>query len=133
MSRSESTTMCLWKAELVPYLERLYESLLQKIVQSRYIQTDEMHLKVKVPDISGKCHRGFLWPITDGKNIVFNYSERRSHTTPENFLKGFKGYLQSDGYAAYVTIANNNTDIIHLECMAHYPRCMIIRDGMPKA
>ncbi|NMB02386.1 MAG: transposase, partial [Firmicutes bacterium] len=50
-------------------------------------------------------------------------SRGREH--PEEFLRGFKGYLITDGYGAYSGLPKNVTNA---GCWAHYPRNMVIRE-----
>lgn len=46
---------------------------------------------------------------------MYEYQPSRSSKHPEKFLKGFKGFLQTDGYAGY----NGVPDIIQVGCLAH--------------
>jgi hypothetical protein len=53
--------------------------------------------------------------------VVYEYQESRSGSSASDFLKNFKGYHQSDGYAGYNELHNRN-DITGVGCMAHVRR-----------
>ena len=50
--------------------------------------------------------------------ILYDYQKTRSSSCPKEFLKGFSGYLQTDGYNGY----NNVENIKRLYCLAHIRR-----------
>ena len=53
--------------------------------------------------------------------VLFDYREGRGREGPEELLKEFKGYLQSDGYEVYNSF-DKREGITHLHCMAHARR-----------
>jgi hypothetical protein len=53
--------------------------------------------------------------------VIYEYQESRSGSSASDFLKNFKGYHQSDGYAGYNELHNRN-DITGVGCMAHVRR-----------
>ena len=53
--------------------------------------------------------------------VMFDYREGRGREGPQECLKGFKGYLQTDGYAVYEDFGNT-PGITLLACMAHARR-----------
>lgn len=53
--------------------------------------------------------------------VLFNYDPSRSQTVPERLLSGYQGYLQTDGYAGYNKVLENE-DIIGLGCWQHARR-----------
>ncbi len=52
---------------------------------------------------------------------MFDYRQGRGREGPQELLAGFKGYLQTDGYAAYNKIGERK-DIVLLNCLAHARR-----------
>jgi len=50
-----------------------------------------------------------------------HYSNNRNANTAINLFKGFKGYLQTDGYRGYEKIVKQEK-ITHLACWAHARR-----------
>src|SRR5699024_8335949 len=55
------------------------------------------------------------------KTVSFDYQSGRSAKAAENVLDGFKGYLQTDGYAVYDKIGKQD-GVVHLNCWAHARR-----------
>jgi len=54
----------------------------------------------------------------ENQALAFEYQPNRNGENPENFLKNFKGYLHSDGYAGYYNLKN----IVNVGCWAHLRR-----------
>src|SRR5438105_12277298 len=59
-----------------------------------------------------------LWYRRSERNVVFDYQQSRGGYHAEAFLKGFKGYLQTDAYSGYHVVAKNK-DIVSIGCIAH--------------
>ena len=56
---------------------------------------------------------------TDSKPVIlYDYQSTRSSSCPKNFLGGFKGFLQTDGYTGYNSVINAT----RLYCLAHIRR-----------
>lgn len=92
-------------------------------MQSNYLMMDETTMKVMDKDKKGTTHRGYFWaaqaPPT--KLVFFEYQPGRNQEVPQALLSDYKGYLQSDGYSCYETLAANQ-NIELLCCMAHARR-----------
>ncbi len=64
-----------------------------------------------------------MWLYRSGKYaehpiILYEYQPGRGGSCPVNFLQGFHGYLQTDGYGGYDKVE----DVVHVGCMAHLKR-----------
>ena len=64
-----------------------------------------------------------MWLYRTGKysehpTVLYEYQPGRGGHNPAEFLKGFTGYLQSDGYNGYDQVQ----DVTHVGCMAHMKR-----------
>lgn len=116
-------TVLDWSNQSLNVLLPLYDLLRQKVFDSGYVQADETTLKVLDNEQKGKAHRGYLWAYKNPlqKLIFFEYQHGRGKTGPEELLKKFKGYLQTDGYGGYDQFALRK-DIEILNCMAHARR-----------
>lgn len=73
----------------------------------------------------------YMWLFRTGEYglppiILFKYTETRAKFNTEEFLKGFKGYLETDGYQGY----NNLPDIRRCCCWAHLRRYFV--EAVPK-
>ena len=56
--------------------------------------------------------------------MFFDYQQSRSKKAPQGILRGFKGYLQTDGYEAYEQFEKQG-DVTHFLCMAHARRYFV--------
>jgi len=122
-----SSTLEGWVKQASERLEVLYDHLVADIKSEGYLQADETPIRVLDSNKKGSTHKGYYWVYHDpiGQRVVFDYQAGRSSQEGETILSGFKGYLQTDGYAAYETIAKkpeNTGNIIHLACWAHTRR-----------
>jgi transposase len=106
------------------WLEPLMNRLHTLQLHSGYIQMDETTLQVLKEKDKKAQSKSYLWlrasrspyPI-----VLLHYSPNRSGATAEFLLKGFSGYLQSDGYAGYNSVANQE-GVTQLGCWAHVRR-----------
>ncbi|MCM4166053.1 MULTISPECIES: IS66 family transposase [unclassified Arenibacter] len=118
-----SSTLEGWTRQSLKIIDILYQHLLEDIRSKGYLQSDETPIRVMDPAKKGKTHQGYYWvhhcPI-DG-TVLFDYRPGRSREAADHVLAGFKGYLQSDGYAAYDKIGKRE-GVTHLNCWAHARR-----------
>jgi transposase len=54
--------------------------------------------------------------------VLYEYHKSRAAVNAHDFLEGYKGYLQTDGYKGYDTALKDMSDIIHVGCFAHARR-----------
>ena len=117
------STIVGWFRAVCKLLEPLYALLKARLLKSGYIQADETPLRVLSRDVPGATHKGYFWvyfdPITG--DVVFEYRHGRGQEGPMEFLKDFKGSLQTDGYTAY-NVFGRDKDIKLLACMSHTRR-----------
>lgn len=113
-----------WVKQVGGLLEILYDYLLKQTRSKGYLQADETPIKVLDRDKKGSCHLGYFWVYRSpvDKTVLFHYQTGRSGRAAREILDGFKGYLQTDGYQVYDSIAAESKDIIHLNCWAHARR-----------
>jgi len=115
-------TMSNWILNSNKYLELIYVRLKELLVASDIINADETSLQVLKEDNRKATQKSYMWLYKSNKYnkkiALYEYQESRSQKHPIKFLKGFKGFLQTDGYAAY----NNIKNVTHLTCMAHIRR-----------
>lgn len=105
------------------YFVPVYEYFHRLLLGRGFAMADETRLQVlKEPDRSPEA-QSFLWLYRSGEDglpplILYQYTETRARYNPVEFLKGFKGYLMTDGYQGY----NNLPDIVRESCWAHIRR-----------
>jgi transposase len=119
-------TVLDWTNQGIEVLAPLYDSLKRKILNSNYLQADETGIKVLDSEKNGSSHQGYLWAYRDvfSNLVLFEYQKGRNKEGPARLLKDFKGFLQTDGYAAYDQFSKR-TDITSLCCMAHARRYFV--------
>lgn len=116
-------TVLDWTNNGLDLLEPIYDHLRRKILSSHYLQADETGMKVLDSEKNGSTHQGYLWAYRDVNSnlVLFEYQRGRNKEGPAKMLKDFKGYLQTDGYAAYDQFYHRD-GITMLHCMAHARR-----------
>jgi len=121
-------TMCNWAILAADKCKELINLMIEEIRGGPLIQMDETTLQVlKEPERKAET-RSYMWVAvgypSGEKNkplILYNYHPTRSQEVPKDFLKNYKGYLQTDGYAGY-NRAGESEGIIHAGCFAHARR-----------
>jgi len=116
-------TVVDWTNNGIDVLRPVYDRLVRLVLSSGYLQADETGMKVLDSEKKGSAHHGYLWAYRDViENLVlFEYQRGRNKEAPRQMLKNFKGYLQTDGYAAYDQFYHRD-GIKMLHCMAHARR-----------
>ena len=95
------------------------------LFQSKVIGTDDT--SVKVLDVKLPFARtGRIWPYygdPDHPVILYDYTATRERAGPEEFLKGYRGYLQADAYGGYDAFFKDPArGLIEVGCWAHARR-----------
>ena len=112
-----------WAQATLNQLSALYEAHKRLVLQSSYLHADETPLKVMDENKKGTTHRGYYWVYHNSreKMVLFDYRTGRGREGPDDILKDYKGYLQTDGYAVYEDF-DKRQGITLLHCMAHARR-----------
>lgn len=113
-------TMSRWLITCADKLDPLLALMKTKLLQQPALWADET--TVNVLDVEkSTC---YMWVYgcgveasTGPKLVLFDYQDGRSGQHPVNFLAGYSGYLQVDGYAGY-----EKTDATLVGCWAHARR-----------
>ena len=91
-----------------------------ELLAGGYIQADETTMPCQTGEKTGRNHRAFVWEFSRPEGIViFEFQMGRGRDGPREFLKGFRGQLQSDGYRAYADLGEG---IVYVGCGAHIRR-----------
>nr|WP_265448022.1 IS66 family transposase [Acetivibrio straminisolvens] len=106
------------------WLEPIYEEMKRRLCEHEVLHADETVLQVlKEPGKTAQS-KSYMWLFrTSGEAkhqvVLYDYQPDRKHTHPEEFLKGFSGYLHADGYDGYHKLPENITVV---GCWAHLRR-----------
>ena len=118
-------TMSNWLVKATGlYLDRIYDRLRDDLKKNEILHADETELQVlKEPGKSAQS-KSFMWLYRTGAEnnypiVLYEYQPDRKHKRPREFLKGFSGYLHTDGYGAYRNLPDEITVVC---CFAHARR-----------
>jgi transposase len=121
-------TLCNWINRIGDLLEPLYTALLHELKISGYLMMDETTYRVLDNEKAKgkKSHIGYLWACSNPvqKIVAFSYQKGRGKKEVAHILKGYKGYLQTDGYGGYAKYGCQ-PGVIHLQCLAHGRRYFV--------
>ena len=103
----------------LPVYDRLHELLIGRDI----IHADETVCQVLHEEGKEPTSKSYMWIYTSGTDgldpiALYDYRSGRNGDYPVEFLKGFSGMLQCDGYSAYGRIE----DVILVCCLAHCRR-----------
>ncbi len=122
LSRS---TLCGWLAQCAQLLRPLVDLIRLRIVQALVINADETPVQVQ-DHTQDSTRTGYFWTyISQGDHgyTAYDYRDSRSRDGPAEFLKNFRGYLQTDAYASYESVVLASAGrIIPVGCWAHARR-----------
>ena len=124
-------TMANWVIQCSEsWLKPLYKHMKQELLTHSVIHADETVVQVLKEDGKPATSESRMWLYASAALLrhqvrIFEYQPDRSGKRAENFLKGFTGFLVTDGYAGYNQVKN----VTHCGCWAHARRKW--REAMP--
>src|SRR5258708_3245447 len=116
-------TMCDWLARSAELLTPLCHLMIQHVLQSRVIQTDDTPVPVQ-DDSRDHTRTGRVWLYhgdVEHDYLVYQYSPNREQQWPLTFLKKYTGFVQPDTYAGYDKLFATER-IREVACWAHARR-----------
>ena len=121
LSRQTMSNWILHASE--KWLKPVYEVLHRELLTGDILHADETTLQVLREPGKTADSKSYMWLYRTGKYaerpiVLYEYQPGRGGGNPAEFLKGFRGYLQTDGYSGY----NALPDVIHVGCLAHLKR-----------
>ena len=115
-------TLSNWIMGAAREFEVVYDVMHEELLKRHYVQADETTLKVIDPNGEDSKSKKYMWLYKTGADkeqiVLYDYQKTRSSSCPKDFLKGFSGVLQTDGYNGYNRVEN----IKRLYCLAHIRR-----------
>ena len=116
------STLCNWMLLSAERLMVLMPLLKEEIIQGYYARADETPVQVLEENKVRTSKKAYMWVFTSGRPeravIVYQFAMSRHGETAEQFFKGFKGHLQTDGFSGYNKTAEQ-ADITQICCWAH--------------
>jgi len=121
-----STTLADWTIKgSEQILSPLAAALEQALYTRDYLHIDETTLQVLNEAGRTAQQKSYIWNRVSGGNeapiVHMHYSPSRAGAVASKLLKGFRGYLHTDGYAGYDATASR-PDITQLGCWSHVRR-----------
>ena len=121
LSRQTMSNWLLRSAE--DWLAPVCDALHRRLLQNDLLHADETELQVLHEEGRAAQSRSYMWLYrTSGDAghpiVLYEYCPGRGQEYPNAFLSGFRGVLQTDGYAGY----NGLEGVTHAGCWAHVRR-----------
>jgi hypothetical protein len=121
ISFSRSTT-CGWMMELGEVLHPLWQLMVDEVLLSRVIHTDDTTVPLQDPDTGQRSTARFWNYIGDEQHAltVFEFTRTHERVGPATFLANYRGYLQADAYNGYDGLyLGSGGRIIEVGCWQH--------------
>lgn len=104
------------------WFQPIYDRMQETLLGENIIMADETSVQVLKEDGKAAESKSFMWVYRSGRYgpgiVLYEYQPSRAKEHPARFLKDFKGYLQTDGYAGY----NGLPNVTNVGCFAHARR-----------
>ncbi len=113
------------------YFQPMYDYFHRELLKRSFAMADETRIQVLNEENRKAQTQSFMWLFRSGEDglptiILYGYTPTRSGDHAKEFLKGYSGYLETDGYQGYSKLPN----IKRCSCWAHIRRYFI--DAVPK-
>jgi transposase len=123
------STTCDWMAACAQLLRPLYEQMVARVLQSRWLHTDDTPVKNLQPQ-PGTTSTARFWIYygdRDHPYNVFDFTLNRKRDGPQTFLANFHGYLHADAFSGYDALylpspQAGTPPIVEVACNAHARR-----------
>lgn len=109
------------------YLKPVYDRLKEEFFRYHVTQADETPVEV-INDGRSAGSTSYMWVHRSGEYykdrpvVLYEYQKTRHHKHPEEFYKGFKGILVTDGLAQYHLLEDHLEGLTNANCWAHARR-----------
>ena len=102
------------------------KELMEKEIRSGpLIQIDETTVQVMKEPGRPNTSKSYMWVFRGGTRehpiLIYQYHPTRSGDAAKEFIKDYKGYVQTDGYTGY-DFLDDVEEITHVGCLAHVRR-----------
>ena len=114
-------TMSNWiLASARDWLMPIVDLMHKKLLEEKYLHADETTVQVLNEEGRSNTTNSYMWVYSTGKYCkkqirLFQYQPGRSGKYPQEFLKGFSGFLHTDAYSGYKKVS----EITRCMCWTH--------------
>ena len=118
-------TQARWVIGSGSTLQPLHNLMRDVLFDAPFLHMDETIVQVLKEKGKSPTSQSYMWVQTGGppgkRVVIYDYDPSRSGEVPARLLDGYQGYVMTDGYTGYNTLANTK-GIEHLVCWAHVRR-----------
>lgn len=121
-------TLANWVIKGSVWLECLYVAMHRELISKEILHADETVLEVLKEPGREASAQSYMWLYRTGRAdkgiVLYEYQQGRSGDYAKIFLRGFSGYLHTDGYAGYHKLTNQEDEkkITLVGCWSHARR-----------
>lgn len=105
-----TTTLNDFKIRFANFYRHTFDILQRRVLNSPIIYVDETPINMRF-------EKGYIWVLSNNRDVICFYQETREADFIRSFLKDFKGVVVSDFYTAYDSI-----ECEHQKCLLHLIR-----------
>jgi transposase len=129
------STMANWAIHAADACEPILLLLHQELLSGPVINMDETPVQVLGEANRLNTTKSYMWAFRGGgldePVVIFLYNPTRSGQVPKDFVHGYSGYIQTDGYKGYDDLGKQ-AGIIHVGCWSHARRMFVdVLDALP--
>ena len=118
-------TMCSWAIKAATSCQPLLELLRRENRSGPLINVDETTVQVLVEPGRAPTTKSYMWIFRGGNPsrpvLEFQYHQSRCGDVAAAYLRGYKGFVQTDGYVGY-DFLDHSPNVVHVGCWAHVRR-----------
>jgi transposase len=118
--------MSNWQQHSYNKVKPLLELMKTEIRSGPLIQMDETTVQVMGEEDREDTQKSYVWVslggLADKPVVLYEYRQTRAAHNVKDFLNGYSGYLQTDGYEGYDSAVKDMPGIVHAGCFAHARR-----------
>jgi transposase len=116
------STLCGWVASVAELVSPVVDEMKRGLLQGKLLQSDDTRVMVQLEERPRRVEQAYLWAYcVPWGEVVYDFTLSRSRDGPNEFLTGFKGYLQTDAYGGYNEVFRR-PEVIRVGCLAHVRR-----------
>jgi transposase len=118
-------TMCNWSIKAATSCQPLLELLRRENRSGPLMNVDETTVQVLAEPGRAPTTKSYMWIFRGGDPsrpvLEFQYHQSRCADVAATYLRGYKGYVQTDGYVGY-DFLDHSPHVVHVGCWAHVRR-----------
>ena len=96
------SSMCGWAIKAAEQCQPVLELLHQQLLSGPLVNIDETPVQVLKEPGRSNTSKSYMWVFKGGPPdkpvLIYQYHPTRSGRVPNEFLKNYQGYIQTDGY-----------------------------------